>query len=78
METEQRSSIIGQAASLLSSTGVLTQFQYLHAGAVPHWLTAGCLPRFSEPRFLREYFRQVWSETVLRNVPPASVYTCRI
>ena len=77
MAKAQRSTIVGQAAKLLSKRGVLTQFQYLHASAAPDWFSAIGLPRFSAREFLREHFRHVSSETVLRNIPPAAVYTCR-
>jgi phospholipid N-methyltransferase len=77
MAHEQRSSIVGQAAEHLSQNGVLTQYQYLPASGKPNWVRALGLKRFAEESFLREYFREVHSERVIWNLPPAKVYTCR-
>jgi phospholipid N-methyltransferase len=77
MAHDQRSSIVGQAAEHLGENGVLTQYQYLPASAKPNWVRALGLKRFAEENFLREYFREVRSERVIWNIPPAKVYTCR-
>ena len=77
MAHDQRSSIVRQAAEHLGKDGVLTQFQYLTAGGKPNWARALGLKRFAEEKFLREYFREVHSERVIWNLPPARVYTCR-
>lgn len=77
MAKAQRATIVGQAARYLSKGGVLTQFQYVHASAAPDWFSAIGLPSFSAEDFLRQHFSHVSSETVLRNIPPATVYTCR-
>ena len=77
MAHDQRSSIVGQAAKHLGEHGVLTQFQYLPASGKPSWVRALGLKRFAEENFLREYFREVRSERVIWNLPPAKVYTCR-
>jgi phospholipid N-methyltransferase len=77
MAHDQRSSIVGQAAEHLGENGVLTQYQYLPASAKPSWVRALGLKRFAEESFLREYFREVRSERVIWNLPPAKVYTCR-
>lgn len=77
MTPQQRSRIFEQAAGHLHTRGILSQYQYLHSGNVPRWCTAFGLPGFSEEDFLREYFRDVRSERVIWNLPPASVFTCR-
>jgi hypothetical protein len=41
------------------------------------WVRALGPKRFAEENFLREYFREVRSERVIWNLPPAKVYTCR-
>ncbi len=71
MGPELRSNILGQVAEHLSRDGVLTQYQYLQ-------VSAPGLPHFRERDFLREYFREVASERVIWNLPPANVYTCRL
>jgi len=73
----QRSSIVGQAAAHLVENGVLTQYLYLPACAKPNWVRALGPKRFAEENFLREYFREVRSERVIWNLPPAKVYICR-
>jgi len=78
MDHDQRSSIVGQAAGHLGENGVLTQYQYLPANGKPNWVRALGLKGFAEENFLREYFREVRSERVIWNLPPANVYTCRL
>ena len=77
MDNQTRGAIVGQAAACMARSGFLTQFQYLHAAGEPNWVCSFGLPRFSEEGFLRRYFRHVRSERVLRNLPPAAVFTCR-
>jgi phospholipid N-methyltransferase len=77
MAHEQRASIVAQAAEHLGENGVLTQYQYLPACAKPSWVRALGPKRFAEESFLRQYFREVRSERVIWNLPPAKVYTCR-
>jgi len=77
MHKNDRSSIMKQVALHLSSEGVLTQYQYLHACRTPKWASALGLPGFRGEEFLRRYFSRVCSENVFRNFPPAAVYTCR-
>jgi phospholipid N-methyltransferase len=76
MAHDLRSSIVGQAAEHLGENGVLTQYQYLPASAKPKWVRALGPKHFAEESFLREYFREVRSERVIWNLPPAKVYTC--
>ena len=78
MGHDQRCSIVHQAAVHLHGNGVLTQYQYLHARGEPNWSCALGLKRFHEEFFLRQYFREVVSEQVIWNLPPAAVYTCRL
>ena len=78
MRPAQRSTIVAQAAAHLSRNGVLTQYQYLHASGKPNWASSLGLTRFAEREFLRGHFRQVLSERVYWNLPPATVYTCRL
>jgi phospholipid N-methyltransferase len=77
MEERQRGEIMGQAAECLAPRGLLSQYQYLHASGEPNWLGRVGLKRFPEDEFLRQYFRTVSSERVMRNLPPAMVFTCR-
>lgn len=77
MEDEQRCRILSQAARHLHPNGILSQFQYLHSSGEPNWFCNVGLKRFSEERFLKQYFSSVVSERVIRNLPPARVFTCR-
>ena len=73
-----RTSILTQAAAHLNRDGVLTQYQYLHAGGEPNWASSSLgLARFEEKKFLKSHFRQVATERVIWNLPPARVFTCR-
>jgi phospholipid N-methyltransferase len=72
-----RTGILKQAAAHLRPNGVLTQYQYLHASGKPNWASSIGLVRFAEKEFLKAHFRQVASERVIWNLPPAWVYTCR-
>jgi len=78
MHPAQRSAIMTQAAAHLTRDGVLTQYQYLHANGEPNWASSLGLARFPEKEFLKAHFRQVASERVIWNLPPARVYTCRV
>jgi phospholipid N-methyltransferase len=73
----QRSVILKQAAAHLAHEGVLTQYQYLHAAGKPNWASSLGFARFAEKEFLKAHFRQVASERVIWNLPPARVFTCR-
>lgn len=77
MAHDRRSSIVEQVAAHLGGSGVLTQYQYIHVGGQPNWSRVLGVKRFAEERFLRGYFREVHSERVMWNLPPATVYTCR-
>lgn len=75
MAPDQRQKILRQASEHLGPKGLLTQYQYLHAKS-RLLASLGGRP-FAEREFLGRYFREVSSERVLWNVPPATVYTCR-
>ena len=77
MPPSQRSTIVSEAAAHLTRDGVLTQYQYLHASGEPNWASSLGLNRFAEKEFLKGHFRQVATERVIWNLPPARVYTCR-
>lgn len=77
MRSEQRHAILRGLLPFLGPTSVFTQYQYLHASFVPVLPTDGRVERFAARPFLRRYFPQVSRETVWRNFPPASVFTCR-
>jgi phospholipid N-methyltransferase len=77
MRPAQRSAILTQAAAHLTKDGVLTQYQYLHASGKPRWVSSLGVVSFHERDFLKAHFRQVGSERVIWNLPPARVYTCR-
>ncbi len=76
MTQPQREGILREMKRQLRPGGVFTQFQYLHARHAPRALQFFSLEAFSEEEFLRQYFRRVSLHTVLRNFPPATVYTC--
>ena len=76
MGDKLRTAIVRQAISQLAPGGLLSQFQYLHAAGEPNWFKKIGLVRFSEERFLRKHFGRVSTEKVLRNFPPAMVFTC--
>jgi phosphatidylethanolamine/phosphatidyl-N-methylethanolamine N-methyltransferase len=78
MAPEQRSKILRQVAEHLRPGGLLTQYQYLHAASNSKLLASFGFSPFAEREFLGRYFREVSSERVLWNVPPARVYTCRL
>ena len=78
MEPDQRDSILGEIQRHLATDGVMTQYQYLHPGGGPEWLSAVGVRRFAEEEFLRRYFTEVSTERVVWNLPPAKVYTCRL
>jgi phospholipid N-methyltransferase len=77
MKPAQRTVILKQAAAHLTPQGVLTQYQYLHAGGDSNWPSQFGIKRFAEKEFLKAHFRHVASERVIWNLPPARVYTCR-
>jgi len=77
MDNDARRSVFDQITRCLSDQGVFTQYQYVHARAIPAWCTRIGISGFNGAKFLRQYFQKVSAETVLWNVPPALVYTCQ-
>jgi phospholipid N-methyltransferase len=77
MNDPQRRAIIGQAVDCLYPRGVLSQFQYLLTSGEPNWMCRVGVARFPGDRFLQRYFGEVKTETVMLNLPPARVFTCR-
>jgi phospholipid N-methyltransferase len=78
MRPRQRTAIVKQVAERLTEGGVLAQYQYMYASGHPNWLSAFGIHRFPEKAFLQAHFRDVKSERVIWNLPPANVYTCRV
>ena len=76
MSPRLRNQIMRQATARLRPGGVFSQFQYIHAAGEPNWMSRVGIQRFSEEQFLRQHFRKVSSERVMRNLPPAKVFTC--
>jgi phospholipid N-methyltransferase len=77
MSPPQRTVILKQVADHLTPEGVMTQYQYLHAGGDSDWPSQFGFGRFKEKEFLKAHFRHVASERVILNLPPARVFTCR-
>jgi phosphatidylethanolamine/phosphatidyl-N-methylethanolamine N-methyltransferase len=78
MEDHTRSAVLSQITRSLSDHAVFTQYQYLHASAIPPWCSRLGISTFDGKTYLRRYFQAVSTETVLWNLPPAVVYTCRL
>jgi len=78
MQDQQREQILGEVRKCLVAGGVVSQFQYWHSRGGPRWLRVLGLHGFSEEAFLRQYFHRISTDHVLRNFPPATVYSCRI
>jgi phospholipid N-methyltransferase len=77
MDEAQRNTILELAAKHLTSHGVMSQFQYMHANGAGKLASHFGWRGFSEERLLRRYFNRVSYETVFLNVPPAIVFTCQ-
>ncbi len=71
-----RERILGEMKQCLRPGGVFSQFQYLHARHAPRYLNFFSGDAFCEEKFLRHYFSRISLHNVLRNFPPATVYTC--
>ncbi len=77
MRTEERVRIVHQVEACLSPGGVMTQYQYLTSLAPVPDLPKLRIRRFDARAFLKAYFPNISAKRVLRNVPPALVFTCR-
>jgi phospholipid N-methyltransferase len=77
MRGDQRERILREMRQSLAQGGVVSQFQYWHSRGGPRWMRALGLRGFPEEEFLRQYFHRISTNHVLRNFPPATVYSCR-
>ena len=77
MQDQQRERILCEMRECLVPGGVVSQFQYWHSRGGPRWLRVLGLRGFPEEEFLRQYFHRISADHVLRNFPPATVYSCR-
>jgi phosphatidylethanolamine/phosphatidyl-N-methylethanolamine N-methyltransferase len=77
MEPAVRTSIVSQAWTCLRAGGVLTQYQYVVARAGFVDLPNARVRKFDERSFLCGFFGEVRTKYVLRNLPPACVYSCK-
>jgi phospholipid N-methyltransferase len=77
MQDNQREQILCEMRKCLAHGGVVSQFQYWHSRGGPRWMRALGLHGFPEEEFLRQYFHRISTDHVLRNFPPATVYSCR-
>jgi phosphatidylethanolamine/phosphatidyl-N-methylethanolamine N-methyltransferase len=73
MEHRARMFILRQIGACLASHGTMTQYQYAGHFEIPRLRLGG----FNEARFLRRFFADVSVGHVIRNLPPALVFTCR-
>lgn len=73
MENALRRSILREIGACLVPGGILTQYQYLGNVDVPQLGIRG----FDEAAFLRNHFADVEVDRVIRNFPPALVFSCR-
>jgi phospholipid N-methyltransferase len=76
MKETQRETIIDQALRTLGPNGVMAQFQYLHATGVSNCLRKFGFESFSGGQYFEKRFKHVLTERVLRNIPPAAVFSC--
>jgi phosphatidylethanolamine/phosphatidyl-N-methylethanolamine N-methyltransferase len=73
MEHRSRMFILRQIGACLAPHGTMTQYQYAGHFEIPKLRLGG----FNEARFLRRFFADVSVGHVIRNLPPALVFTCR-
>jgi len=73
MEHRSRMFILRQIGACLAPHGTMTQYQYAGHFEIPKLRLGG----FNEERFLRRFFADVSVGHVIRNLPPALVFTCR-
>ena len=73
MEHRARMFILRQIGACLAPHGTMTQYQYAGHFEIPKLRLGG----FNEARFLRRFFADVSVGHVIRNLPPALVFTCR-
>ncbi len=76
MNDALRDAILTGAREVLAPEGIFMQYSYPHARMLTYQFGQGW-SRFNGKSFMKEHFRDVQSQMVLRNAPPAQVYTCR-
>ena len=76
MRETQRHAIIEQTLRKLGPDGIMSQFQYLHATGMSYCLRKLGLEYFSGGEYFEKRFKRVVTERVLRNLPPAAVFSC--
>lgn len=74
MSDEVMEEIFNGLTPLLKAGGVLTQFQYVHRVRMED----GRPSYFDAARLLERHFSSIGRRTILRNLPPAFVYECRV
>jgi phospholipid N-methyltransferase len=77
MPDAKRHRVLRGIVPFFGPESVLTQYQYVHGLLLYFQKQNGHLIRFSAGRLLRSYFREVETEVIWRNVPPAIVFACR-
>lgn len=65
--------LLTELSSVLSKTGVFTQYHYLHGLQLKN----GRLKKLNLEATLRRHFKSVEREIIWRNLPPAFVFQCR-
>jgi phospholipid N-methyltransferase len=76
MSDALRDAIESTATAILSPSGTLVQFHYVHVRWVTYQFGQGW-SRFNAIAFHRRYFADVRRTLVLPNIPPCFVYACR-
>jgi phosphatidylethanolamine/phosphatidyl-N-methylethanolamine N-methyltransferase len=76
MRETQRHAIIDQALRMLGPSGIMSQFQYLHATGWSYCLGKFGFDSFFAGEYFEKRFKHVVTERVLRNLPPAAVFSC--
>jgi len=76
MKETLRETIVDQALRTLGPDGIMAQFQYLHATGMSYCLSKFGFEPFSGCQYFEKRFKLVRTERVLRNVPPAAVFSC--
>lgn len=76
MPADLRRAIYRNIGAVLRPAGYLVQYSYVHARLFTYSSHEG-VSRFRARAFLESMFRSVRSELVVRNIPPAVVYTCQ-
>jgi phosphatidylethanolamine/phosphatidyl-N-methylethanolamine N-methyltransferase len=73
MSDQEAHVLLTELSRVLSQTGVLTQYHYIHGLQLKN----GRLKKLHLERMLREHFQSVEKEIIWPNLPPAFVFECR-